>query len=107
VTATRDWPDRGLDTATLHNLPRPRPATVRVAHRDAEPRGGLYATATEKARCLSHAAAALRRIDQLAIMAATDEEVRRLAAARNRPVAVDPTQRSVRNLRPRTAPDRS
>jgi len=226
VTATGDRPDRGLDAATVHDLSQPRPATARVAHRDAEPPGGLDllrqmveaacaaldqaadlssdvrirqqrlhiaeqhldqagrplergrqelatvaaeiaraslpqgacgvpwpvcaqrlgvglrcsggssccpacgrsggsvaarpaylcteratvrvrdATATEQAMCLSHAAAALRRIDQLTIVDATDEEVRRLATARDRPLAVNLT-RPITHMHEQTALDRS
>jgi len=46
---------------------------------------------TEQALCLSHAAGALRRIDQLTIVRATPEEVRRLALAQQRPLRVELT----------------
>jgi len=59
----------------------PERATVTV--RDA---GG-----TKQALCLSHAAGALRRIDQLTIVRATPAEVRRLALAQQRPLRVELT----------------
>jgi hypothetical protein len=39
--------------------------------------------------CLSHAAGARRRVDQLTIVGATDDEVRRLVAERDRPLRID------------------
>jgi hypothetical protein len=59
----------------------PERATVTV--RDA---GGA-----EQALCLSHAAGALRRIDQVTVVRATPEEVRRLAVAQQRPLRVELT----------------
>jgi hypothetical protein len=47
------------------------------------------ATGVEEAMCLSHAAGAVRRIDRLTVVGATEEEVRRLVAACDRPLRVD------------------
>jgi hypothetical protein len=47
------------------------------------------ATGAEEAMCLSHAAGALRRVDRLTVARAEEDEVRRLVAARDRPLRVD------------------
>jgi len=54
------------------------------------------ATGAEEAMCLSHAAGALRRVDRLTVVGATDDEVRRLVAARDRPLRVDLTRQVTR-----------
>jgi len=50
----------------------------------------------EEAMCLSHAAGALRQVDQLTIVGATADEVRRLVAARDRPLRIDLTRQAPR-----------
>jgi hypothetical protein len=47
------------------------------------------ATGAEEAMCLSHAAAALRRVHRLTVVRAEEDKVRRLIAARDRPLRVD------------------
>jgi len=54
------------------------------------------ATGAEEEMCLSHAAGALRRVDLLTIVRATDDEVRRLVAARDRPLRIDLTRQITR-----------
>jgi hypothetical protein len=54
------------------------------------------ATGAEEAVCLSHAAGALRRVDQLTIVGATGDEVRRLVAERDRPLRIHQIRRVTR-----------
>lgn len=54
------------------------------------------ASGAEESMCLSHAAGALRQVDQLTVIGATDDEVRRLVAARDRPVRIHLSRRARR-----------
>jgi hypothetical protein len=54
------------------------------------------ATGAKEAMCLSHAAEVLRQVEQLTVVDATPEEVRRLVAARDRPLRIDLTRQVAR-----------